>query len=113
MELMADDQENRSVTNFAPNVRFDGLPGECYFLILFFLSESYHIWIKSTADPAWGAAFPLITYWLWRYNGDIGVVRKHYSGIRDWVDYLTDAASKTYFFLSQCWPDHPSIDVSY
>lgn len=73
LNLMEDDQENKQVTNVVPNVRFPGRP----------------------ADPAWGAAFPLVTYWVWKYNGDLDVVRKHYNGIQDWVSFLDSQASQT------------------
>jgi len=41
------------------------------------------------ADPAWGAAYPLIVYWLHEYNGDVGIVAEQYAGVKGWLDYLT------------------------
>lgn len=38
------------------------------------------------ADPAWGAAFPLITSWLSGYAADDRIVATHFAGIRTFVD---------------------------
>lgn len=88
---MADDQEDQQVTNVVPNIRFPGRPGEL-------AKRGFHATVAHhgiTADPAWGAAYPLVTYWLWRYHGDLDAVRKHYEGIRDWIDYLNFRYQKT------------------
>lgn len=42
----------------------------------------------------------MVTYWVWKYNGDIDIVSKHYRGIRDWVEYLISRSSQRYIFIN-------------
>jgi alpha-L-rhamnosidase len=44
------------------------------------------------ADPAWGAAYPLITWYMYLYYGDRRILEQHYEGIKAWTDYLTSRA---------------------
>ena len=99
LNLMEDDQENKQVTNVVPNVRFPGRPGTYHATLSRSPSFGAHTPrpYQTTADQAWGAAFPLVTYWVWKYNGDLDVVRKHYNGIRDWVSFLDSKANQTYY----------------
>lgn len=99
---MEDDQENKQVTNVVPNVRFPGRPGTLHATLYRWFGAVAHSPrpYPTTADPAWGAAFPLVTYWVWKYNGDLDVVRKHYNGIQDWVSFLDSQASQTYHHTS-------------
>jgi alpha-L-rhamnosidase len=39
-------------------------------------------------SPEWGAAYPLITWYLYNYTGDRRILDRHYGAIRDYVDYL-------------------------
>jgi alpha-L-rhamnosidase len=43
-------------------------------------------------DPAWGSAYPTVTWEHWQRYGDVSVLREHYDGIRRWVDYLATIA---------------------
>eukprot|EP00026_Physarum_polycephalum_P001347 Phypoly_transcript_01348.p1 GENE.Phypoly_transcript_01348~~Phypoly_transcript_01348.p1 ORF type:complete len:1101 (+),score=156.84 Phypoly_transcript_01348:66-3368(+) len=47
------------------------------------------------ADPAWGAAYPSILYWLWKYHDDIEVVAEHYESIKLYFGFLTAQYNKT------------------
>lgn len=40
------------------------------------------------ADPAWGAAYPLITWFLYEYNGDRRILEEHYEGVKKWTELL-------------------------
>jgi alpha-L-rhamnosidase len=42
---------------------------------------------RRPADPAWGAAYPLITWYMYERYGDRRVLEAHYDGIKKWVDY--------------------------
>lgn len=39
------------------------------------------------ADPAWSAAYPLITLWCSSYFSDQRLIARHYSGIRNFVEW--------------------------
>jgi alpha-L-rhamnosidase len=47
---------------------------------------------RRPADPAWGAAFPLIAWYMYQYYGDRQVLEDNYDGIKRWVDYLCTRA---------------------
>ncbi len=47
---------------------------------------------RRPADPAWGAAYPLLAWYLYLYYGDANVLEQHYAGIKAWTDYLTSRA---------------------
>jgi len=40
------------------------------------------------ADPAWGMAYPLLTWYMYEYYGDRRVLEQHYDGVKEWTDYL-------------------------
>lgn len=40
------------------------------------------------SGPAWDSAYPIIVWHLYEYTGDIEVVRRHFSGVSRYVDYL-------------------------
>jgi alpha-L-rhamnosidase len=42
---------------------------------------------RRPADPAWGAAYPLIASYLYLYTGDRSVVAEHYAGVKAWTDF--------------------------
>ena len=44
------------------------------------------------ADPAWGSAYPLITWYMYLHYGDRGVLATHYGGIKAWADFLNSKA---------------------
>ncbi|WP_435102943.1 family 78 glycoside hydrolase catalytic domain [Halarchaeum sp. P4] len=39
------------------------------------------------ADPTWSVTRVLIPWYLYRHDGDVGVLREHYEGMRDYLDY--------------------------
>ena len=51
-----------------------------------------HIWGSRPADPAWGTAYPLIAWYMYRYYGDRRVLEEHYDGIREYVEFLRSKA---------------------
>jgi alpha-L-rhamnosidase len=51
-----------------------------------------HIWGSRPADPAWGTAYPLIAWYMYRYYGDRRILEDHYDGIRKYVEFLRSKA---------------------
>ena len=51
-----------------------------------------HIWGSRPADPAWGTAYPLIAWYMYRYYADRRVLEEHYDGIRKYVEFLRTKA---------------------
>ena len=47
-----------------------------------------HIWGSRPADPAWGTAYPLIVWYLYKYMGDVRLVEEQYEGVKKYVEYL-------------------------
>jgi alpha-L-rhamnosidase len=46
-------------------------------------------------DPAWAAAYPLITNWVSSYYSDTRLIQRHYAGIKAFVDYEIGRAATT------------------
>jgi alpha-L-rhamnosidase len=40
------------------------------------------------ADPAWGSAYPLITWYMWQHYGDRRLLEQHIEGLKKWSDFL-------------------------
>lgn len=51
-----------------------------------------HVWGSRPADPAWGTAYPLIAWYMYRYYGDRRVLEEHYDGVRAYVEFLRSQA---------------------
>jgi alpha-L-rhamnosidase len=51
-------------------------------------------WGSRPADPAWGAAYPLIAWYLYQYQGDRRILEQHYDGIKAWTDFQTTRAKE-------------------
>ncbi|MBU1187109.1 MAG: family 78 glycoside hydrolase catalytic domain, partial [Acidobacteria bacterium] len=51
-----------------------------------------HIWGSRPADPAWGTAYPLLCWYLYRMYGDTAVLEDHYEGLKKYVDFLRSAS---------------------
>ncbi len=51
-----------------------------------------HIWGSRPADPAWGTAYPLIAWYVYRYYGDKRILEDHYEGIKKYVEFLRSRA---------------------
>ena len=51
-----------------------------------------HVWGSRPADPAWGTAYPLIAWYMYRYYGDTRILAEHYDGLKAYVDFLRGKA---------------------
>jgi alpha-L-rhamnosidase len=51
-----------------------------------------HVWGKRPADPAWGAAYPLLCRAMFRYYGDRRVLEENYDGLKAYVEFLRSQA---------------------
>ncbi|MEA1875518.1 MAG: family 78 glycoside hydrolase catalytic domain [Bacteroidota bacterium] len=38
---------------------------------------------------AWGSAYVIIPWFIYLYYGDVSILEQHYSGMKNWIDYLT------------------------
>lgn len=47
-----------------------------------------HKWGRRPADPAWGAAYPLLCWYMYERYGDRRILEEHYEGVQKWVEYL-------------------------
>ncbi|HZT29805.1 MAG TPA: family 78 glycoside hydrolase catalytic domain [Bryobacteraceae bacterium] len=46
-----------------------------------------HRYGRRPADPAWGAAYPLIAWYMYEHYGDRRILAEHFDGIKAWTDY--------------------------
>ncbi len=51
-----------------------------------------HIWGSRPADPAWGTAYPLLVWYLYRYLGDTRTAAEEFDGLKKYVDFLRSKA---------------------
>ncbi len=51
-----------------------------------------HIWGQRPADPAWGTAYPLLCWYMYRYYGDTRILEEHYQGVKQYVEFLRSKA---------------------
>ncbi|HKJ68142.1 MAG TPA: family 78 glycoside hydrolase catalytic domain [bacterium] len=42
--------------------------------------------IKGT--PAWQAAYPLVTWYMYKYHDDVRILEEHYQPLADWLQYM-------------------------
>ena len=47
---------------------------------------------RRPADPAWGAAYPLLVWYMYLYYGDRQILEQHYEGIKAWTEFLRSRA---------------------
>lgn len=45
-------------------------------------------WPLYPADPAWGTAYITLAWEMYRYYGDLELLREHYPSMKKWVDFL-------------------------
>ena len=45
------------------------------------------------ADPAWGTAYPQLTWYMWQYYGDRRILEENYDGVKRYVEFLRGRAS--------------------
>ncbi|MBD3414482.1 MAG: Bacterial alpha-L-rhamnosidase, partial [Candidatus Aminicenantes bacterium] len=50
------------------------------------------IWGQRPADPAWGTAYPLLCWYLYRYYGDQRILEQNYEGLQKYLDFLQSQA---------------------
>ncbi len=72
---------------------------------------------RRPADPAWGTAFPLITWYLYQQSGDPRVLQDNYDGLKKYVDDLSRRATNNVLSFSYYgdWvstEDTPGAEVS-
>jgi alpha-L-rhamnosidase len=80
LQLIADDQGNDgTVTDVVPYIRYGSRP----------------------ADPAWGAAYPLLLWWMYEYYGDVSILAKHYSSLKLYHQYIIQRVSNS--GLNKIW----------
>jgi alpha-L-rhamnosidase len=68
-----------------------------------------HIWGQRPADPAWGTAYPLLCWYVYRHYGDKRILEDHYDGLKAYVDFLKGMAKKNILEYSY-YGDWVSID---
>jgi alpha-L-rhamnosidase len=51
-----------------------------------------HIWGQRPADPAWGTAYPLLCWYMYRYYGDKSLLKSQYDGVKEYVEFLRSKA---------------------
>jgi alpha-L-rhamnosidase len=44
------------------------------------------------ADPAWGSAYPTLTWLVYQYYGDRRVLEKHYPALKKYINFLSNSA---------------------
>lgn len=44
-------------------------------------------------DPAWGIAYTLIPWYMYKFYADIRIIQQHYEGTKKWISYLTSRSS--------------------
>lgn len=45
-------------------------------------------WPRYPADPAWGTAYITIAWAMYRYYGDVELLKEHYDSMKKWVKFL-------------------------
>lgn len=51
-----------------------------------------HIWGGRPADPAWGTAYPLLCWYMFKYYGDTRILEENYDGLKKYVGFLQSKA---------------------
>jgi alpha-L-rhamnosidase len=47
---------------------------------------------EDPADPTWSVTRVMLPWYCYRHDGDLGILREHYEGMRDYVDYWLSVA---------------------
>ncbi|WP_214070960.1 family 78 glycoside hydrolase catalytic domain [Mucilaginibacter sp. dw_454] len=78
--------------------------------------------------PAWGSAYVIMPWLYFSYYGDTAVLRQHYAGMKQWVEYLQTRTDKNGMISHEepkgwclgdwCTPDHiqlpePLVNTAY
>lgn len=51
-----------------------------------------HTWGGRPADPAWGAAYPRICWFMYEHYGDRRILEQSYEGLKKYIEYLRSRA---------------------
>ena len=51
-----------------------------------------HKYGQYPADPAWGTAYPLLTWYMWQQYGDKRILQENYDGLKKYVEFLRTRA---------------------
>ena len=64
------------------------------------------------AGPAWDSAYILIPWYLYLYRGDLGILRRHYDGMKKYLDFLGTLATGhiIHFGLGDWCPPTPGAE---
>ena len=68
-----------------------------------------HILGQRPADPAWGTAYPLLCWYMYRYYGDESLLVAQYDGVKDYVEFLRSKAKNDLLDFSH-YGDWVAID---
>ncbi len=68
-----------------------------------------HIWGGRPADPAWGTAYPLLCWFMYKFYGDKRILENHFEGLKKYVNSLTAMAKKDILSFSR-YGDWIAID---
>jgi len=53
-----------------------------------------HIWGQRPADPAWGTAYPMLCWYMYKQYGDRRIIEDHYDGLKAYVEFIRGQANK-------------------
>ena len=54
----------------------------------------YHNYGGKVGTPAWQVAYPLVTWYMYRYYGDTRILQEHYSALQKWMEYMDSIAEE-------------------
>ncbi len=69
-----------------------------------------HIWGSRPADPAWGTAYPLLCWYMYRYCGDTRILEEQYPGLKKYVEFLRSKAENGLLLKYSYYGDWVAVD---
>ena len=69
-----------------------------------------HIWGSRPADPAWGTAYPLLCWYMYRYCGDTRILEEQYAGLKKYVEFLKSKAEGGLLLKYSYYGDWVAVD---
>ena len=69
-----------------------------------------HIWGSRPADPAWGTAYPLLCWYMYRYCGDTRILEEQYDGLKKYVGFLKSKAENGLLLKYSYYGDWVAVD---
>lgn len=66
----------------------------------------------------WGAAYVIIPWYMYQYYGDVSILKKHYQGMKYWIDFMANSLDKRGILVNQGlgeWvpPDIVAVEPDY